>query len=260
LLEKRPNKRAARKLAQLEASAAISEPKSDWVHPWDAPFYCFSGSYIRSIEGWTGALRVKVQRIIERERALPSNGPELVGKWSFGCAPDVPRAWITAMGLQTVMQPAFFGIIPWAGEGLAELADHGWVLADHGREILDADVYAIAPGQTGPLEWHRWLLQALFASWEEDFVQAVKAGAAYIMARKCSVLAPFERITWNQWQFFKIDQNLSQPRSQESKWGDPRGPQWKHVGDLPWTATGPAGERLYEIHIAPGAHCTAARF
>jgi hypothetical protein len=97
------------------------------------------------------------------------------------------------------------------------------------------------------------LLQRLFTSWEEGFVTAVRFGAAHIMARKHSVLAPFERITWNQWQFFHLDENSSKPRSRTSQWGDPRGPQWKHVGDLPWTATGPAGEKLYEIHIAPGA-------
>jgi hypothetical protein len=72
-------------------------------------------------------------------------------------------------------------------------------------------------------------------------------GAANIMARKNTVLAPFERISWDQWRYFELDDELGMHRLQDQRWGDPRS-----VSSTGWTATGPAGEKLYEIHIAPG--------
>ena len=83
-------------------------------------------------------------------------------------------------------------------------------------------------------------------------VHAPRGDPPLIVARKHSILAPFERITWNQWQHFQLDENPSQPQPRASDWGDPRGSYCWHVADVPWTATGPAGEKLYDIQIAPG--------
>jgi hypothetical protein len=271
LLEKPPGskpvsdaRRAPRKRARLETTTTkvINEPKPDWSHPWEAPFYCFSGNYIHSVEGWTGALQAEVQKIIERAHALPSRSdPKLIGKWWFGCATNLPRAWITAMGIQTIIEPSFFAVMPWAGDpaDLSKPDLDGWLINGYGKEILEDrvwedvfGVFKIGPDQKSAMQWHEWLLQHLFSSWERDFDEAVKLGAAHIMARKQSVYAPFERVTWNQWQFFQLDEYASQPQPRASRWGDPRGPLWKHEADVPWTATGPAGEKLYEIYIAPG--------
>jgi hypothetical protein len=89
----------------------------------------------------------------------------------------------------------------------------------------------------------------LFWFWERTFAQAIESGTLHIMARKHSVLAPFERITWNQWQYFRVDEEL--PRLKDPKWGNPQLPHWRRSA-LPWTALGPADEKLYEIHVAPG--------
>jgi hypothetical protein len=56
------------------------------------------------------------------------------------------------------------------------------------------------------------------------------------MARTNTVLAPFERVTWDQWQYFRVDEPV-EPDRDRSKVS---------------TATGPTGEKLYSIHIAPG--------
>jgi len=250
------SKRAAPK-AQI-----VNEPKPDWSHPWEAPFYCFSGNYIHSVEGWTGALQAKVQKIIERADALPSRSdPKLIGKWWFGCATNLSRAWITAMGIQTIIEPSFLAVMPWAGDpaDLSKPDLKGWLINGYGKEILEDrvwedlfGVFKIGPDQKSAVQWHKWLLHHLFWSWESDFDAAVKLGAAHIMARKQSVYAPFERITSNQWQYFQLDEYPSQPQPRTSRWGDPRGPLCKHEADVPWTATGPAGEKLYEIYIAPG--------
>src|SRR5262249_48274316 len=158
-----------------------------------------------------GALQAEVRRIIERADALPSRSdPKPIGKWSFGCDSDTPCGWITALGIQTIVKPAFVAVLPWEGDGRAEPNwPDSWLITDYGKEILDADAYEIRPDQKFALQWHKWLLQALFESWETGFVNAVRLGAAHIMARKHTVLAPFERVTWNQWQFFELDRNAS---------------------------------------------------
>jgi hypothetical protein len=135
------------------------------------------------------------------------------------------------------------------------LSDQNWneALRTQSEKHEDDDgflVYEeISRDQKIAAEWHRQLLKRLFWSWERNFAEAIKSGAAYIMARKGSVLAPFERITWNQWQYFQVS---PVPRKQK-KWGDPAIPDWSRH-DVPETAFGPTDERLYEIHIAPGVN------
>ena len=69
------------------------------------------------------------------------------------------------------------------------------------------------------------------------------------MARKNSVLAPFERVTRDQWQFFRLDNPSEEP---PEKWHDPRAPVGLRDSPSPCTATGPTGERLFAIYVAPG--------
>jgi hypothetical protein len=97
-------------------------------------------------------------------------------------------------------------------------------------------------------------VKRLFWSWERNFAQAIESGAAHIMARKGSVLAPFERVTWNQWQYFQVS---PVPRK-KGKWGDPAIPDWSRH-NLISTALGPTDERLYEIHIAPAVNTVRHR-
>src|SRR5215208_665690 len=103
------------------------------------------------------------------------------------------------------------------------------------------------PDQRGAV-WHWRLLSHLFISWRLEFVEALRSGAAYLMARKSSVLAPYERIAWDQWQFFTLDDDV--PQSTSKVWHDPREPFWSRI--LPSSATAGGGERLYSIYVAPG--------
>jgi hypothetical protein len=74
------------------------------------------------------------------------------------------------------------------------------------------------------------------------------------MARKNGVLQPFEHIAWDQWLFFKLDdpqQNLPDYGNAPLKWYSAH-----HWESSVWrkptaSATGPAGERLYSIHVTP---------
>ncbi len=264
MLEKAPTKpvpKRPRKCLQAETKTeVINEPKSDWVHPWEAPFYCFPDGYIRSAQAWTRALQAEVQRHIEYEQRVQPKS-RLTGEWSFDGESDSPRAWITAMGIQTTIAPVFLSMRPWDREGPSFRSEpdlERWFVCDYGKEILAEEVwkdvfafFEIDPQEKLALQWHLCLLRHLFSSWEHNFVKAIRVGTAHIVARKQSVLAPFERITWNQWRYFQPDPTLPGPRDQE--WGDARGLQDLHRGDQPWTATGPAGEKLYDVYIAPGA-------
>jgi hypothetical protein len=93
-------------------------------------------------------------------------------------------------------------------------------------------------------EW----LQRLLALLGFDFNAAVENGTAHVMARKNSPFAPFARIFPTQWQYFKLDELLGDSQDLAQMvfpWAGPCSKQGS-------TATGPAGERLFAIHVAPG--------
>jgi len=105
----------------------------------------------------------------------------------------------------------------------------------------------VASKERTEAEWHRWLLQVLVRRWSSNFLEVVRSGEAHIMARSNSILSPFRRITWDQWQFFRVD---DPPLPTHTVWHDVRESIWS--SEVPSTATGPAGERLYSIYVAPG--------
>jgi hypothetical protein len=106
--------------------------------------------------------------------------------------------------------------------------------------------HEILPCQEKPLRWHKALLTWLFSYFGSNLRRALKSGAAHVMARKNSVFAHFEHITWDQWQFFV----LNDAPNDKPKWHNP---YWlREHRDWQISATGPGGERLYSIHIAPG--------
>ena len=126
------------------------------------------------------------------------------------------------------------------------------------------------PQQMSAARWHRTLVKAVLKSLRRDFGEALNTGSAHIMARKNTVLAPFERVSWDQWQYFKLDEpdpispawedqryyDWVEPVSPPIRWFDPRNCGWETKGYRPSTATGPNGEKLYAIHVAPGVDRT----
>jgi hypothetical protein len=246
-------------------SAIINEPKPDWVSLWQAPFYCFSGDYVPTTPEWADALHTKVREITQsdefkdglrkaiREQLSSPDTLELLGyrsppvEWS--CATKRGRAWIIAMGIRTQIEPPTVVVMPED----ADLGDPSlrWLILGSSEEILsdtrwnDED-YFLSRDETIAAQWHRCLLTELFSSWERSFHRALELGAAHIMARKHSVLAPFERITISQWQHFRLKPPTRRP--EKSEWGNPQSLY------LPSIALGPADESLYEIYIAPGVN------
>src|SRR5947207_1071493 len=81
-----------------------------------------------------------------------------------------------------------------------------------------------------------------------NFARSFHSGALHMMARKNSILAPFERVTPDQWHFFKHDYDeWHEPKMpDELSWHDPRYMAWWWQDRISSaSATGPAGERLF---------------
>src|SRR2546430_4869321 len=232
---------------------AINEPRPEWVPLASAPFYFSSNGYICK-KKWADAQRAHVEQMISRSHGGPPNPdyPELIGlslpEWSFSANKNALSVSITAMGVSTNIAPGFVSVHP----GRRDWVDlDRWLIVGSSNKILiDPEWDWISPDERIAAQWHRRLLAHLFSFWRLSFVQAIKDGAAHIMARKNTVLAPFERIAWDQWQFFKLneDEERSVKIARNEIWCDPRPSSWSK--DAPVTATGPAGERLYGICIA----------
>jgi hypothetical protein len=168
------------------------------------------------------------------------------------------EAWIRAAGFTTIISPGSVYVYP------GDRVDwDGWVIGGWSNRILeDSEWDEIPTDDRIAAQWHRQLLDRLFSSWGSSFVKAVESGSAQIMARKNTVLAPFELVTWDQWQFFTLDnsedppsydpRHFSLPTKGSKIWYDPRPLWYERTKRLSCTATGPAGERLYAIYIAPG--------
>jgi hypothetical protein len=112
----------------------------------------------------------------------------------------------------------------------------------------------ILPEQSAAAARHRELAEEIFGHFRYYFVLCLATGRAHIIARKNTLLAPFERVTWDQWQYFKLD-----PHPDDEPWRERTETDFCHTpyDDLPSTATGSSGEKLYSIHVVPGSASSA---
>jgi hypothetical protein len=246
-----------------KSSAIINQPEPNWVSLWEAPFYCFSSDYIHSAPEWADALQTEVRKITESDvwaDALQSAISDILEaeqysvrldrEWSFERAEKRPCASIIATGIRTQIDPPMV-VVASEDVDISDPRDSPGrflIFGSSEEELLserwEEDCF-LSLDEKIAAQWHRCLLKQLFASWKSSFNRALYRGAAHIMARKHSVLAPFERITFKQWQYFRLERKR-QP--QKDEWGNPR------LFYLPDAAFGPTDERLYEIHIAPGVN------
>jgi hypothetical protein len=234
----------AKKTAQeiLALATGINEPQVDWVPLWKAPFFCFSDGYITSPNEWKRALLAKVQQGITSKYPIDDGVPPLVDdlpppEWSFSKNSAKAEITIRGMGITTIISPQGGFIFP--GERF-DIRD--WHIAGSSNDMFkDSDWHRIRPDERTGARWHRRLLLGLFGN---NFVQAVKLGTVHIMARKNSALAAFERITWDQWQFFRLDEkNDRWPRI----WYDPRE---LYLRDVPDAGPGrPANESTRSMSL-----------
>ncbi len=222
------------------ALSPINQALDDWAPLHEAPFYCFSQGFLRSDKRWKEALAQEIQKI--RQSDFIGQDPEFAGASHLEWVVIQKRASfcveLQAMGVSSLIMPAGTFV---SGQSAARfLFPISW-----GPSLEKDPEWADVPPhcQVGA-RLHRTILGCLFSHWRLEFAWTLKRGRALIMARKGSVLAQFQQICWDQWQFFKLDDPIE--RQCAARWYDPRD---HHA---PLTATGPSGERLYCIYVAPG--------
>ena len=98
--------------------------------------------------------------------------------------------------------------------------------------------------------WHQQVVFGILCSFQFGFGAAVMSGAAHIMARKNTVLAPLSALRGINGKVSNWIPNQTQPATWNCPWYDPRRTFLDELVPLS-SATGPVGEKLFSIHIAP---------
>jgi hypothetical protein len=205
--------------------------------------------------GWTRASELQVREDIDMMRDGPPDPDFLITtpcpQWDVKKSEQNFGLNVSALGVRAWISPGtvFVGAddYQWSTE---------WTLAsgDCNDFLRSEDWDDIPEAERHAGEWLRRLLKNIFSGWELGFRDAVRSGAAHLMARKNSVLQPFEQIVWDQWVFFKLDdphQNLPDYGNTPLKWYGAHKWEYSVWRKIAASATGPAGERLYSIHVAP---------
>ena len=247
------------KRASSALSPVIHEPLPDWVPLGRAPYHCFEEGLVTSPDDWRRAIQAKLEQAIQEE-ALSRETKESQeeeqfqsAQWSFEAGTHASLPWALQMrsgGVETRIISGATSIRLARSDCIVAVA-----LGSRNSNPWDP----IGMQQASSAEWkaaarHSRVLLRLSCSLGVNFREGVSSGALCIMARKHTVLAPFERVTWGQWQYFKLDEN---------GWHLPLVPTWidpRRRGYADWgpnspgrcSATGPMGERLFAVHVAPG--------
>jgi hypothetical protein len=229
-----------------KTATSCDAPQDDWVSLKWAPFYCGGGRLATSPEPWASAIEEAVTSARGETLFLPPeceiNFHRQQAKWH--------RISFEAGGLWTVVFPCRF-----ITSALPNHPPDAWRvicdLEDPGRVLCDAGWRAVPPAEQERALWHRDIIEALALTLEADLVWGLRIGSLHMMARKNSVLAPFERITYDQWQYFDLEDQSKRPAPRRWYTAHRSPNSWRDPSDC--RAIGPAGERLFAIYIAPGA-------
>jgi hypothetical protein len=237
----------AKKTPAPRTELPINEPLPDWMPLWSAPFFCLSRGVVHTWETWTEAFCEEARHLTTMLHRGRQIDPRLIArvfewpKWSIRAERWSVR--LDAMEIATEVFPGNVYVFPTTG------VRYAWSLSNQETDILSSPKWDrhIYGSDRDAAFFHKVLLGDLLPRLTTNFAYAVESGALRIMARPRSVLAPFERIAWDQWQFFALENEAIE----EVKQFDWR-PHLLVRTDLPSTAVTLNGERIYSIHVAPG--------
>jgi hypothetical protein len=282
---KQARKRKLTAAADAPVPREISEPEADWVPLGLAPFRYLSGRYIRSAEEWLKAVEAvvwgraealvkrleKKWREVEAIEAEAENWrkflPEDGGVFDASAEEAWKCYWRAHKAREAVETAERISAVQWSviGDDWRALITAGEILTNvnaktahllvspiakttpfigvdltNDRVGAEAGWCSLANIDAPAADWHRGLASHFYFNLEVGLERAIASGAAHIMARKNSPLAPFDRVFSDQWHFFSLDKDKA---------------GFSFAGAYsPNSATGPQGEKLYAIHVAPGEH------
>jgi hypothetical protein len=215
------------------AAIPTNDEGADWVPLTLAPFFYSRRAYLRSPREWEEHLQQRMRgcntkfelKLLTASRTIEITLATALGLRSYLDTDVRHGVTVDVIDGRGIYRGSLF-----AGTLIEFLRDERkWVQTKPDLEAAASEHH----------DFLRYLLGLLWF----DFGKAVEADAARLMARKNSALAPFEHVLWDQWQYFRVDE---EPQPQFKPWyGVP-------FVNHPSSATGPAGEKLYAIHVAPG--------
>jgi hypothetical protein len=218
----------------------IDEPRPDWIRLDRASFYCTSDGFFHNRDSWNEAATNEVRRVITINLVKFRSPPlEVPADLNFESFKNIPRIALTALGLRLTIEPGCMR--------LSQPEDETYtlpLLISVSPDSADDVHWTDFPAEVvKAAQWYQSLIRELFYQWRRNLNAALRSNAAFIIARKQNVLAPFERVHWDQWQYFNVDELQLQPPK----------PFWApKYGFSPATAIGPNGERLYSIFVCAG--------
>lgn len=212
----------------------LDEPAADWVPLRLAPFYCSDDGFV-SNSSWIEAVTTEIKKILEvmGGEDHPLEQPPTITSDRDGSR----RVSVDSIGITT----------SWYCDGSIVVYPNSepesWAIGGlNVKALLDRDNWlCIAQHQRKAADWHYRLIGLLFSICHERFQTMFRSGAIHMMARKGCVFSPFERVTWDQWQVFKLDEE------------SPKNSVWhERLPGTPASATAPDGAHLYSIYLAAG--------
>src|SRR5215211_521738 len=174
----------------------IFEPKADWLPLELAPLHYVVG-YTTSAKEWGDQLRKLVDLGVRLRRPQSEYSFEAAAD-KLETAEDRDRkwAWTYACGI-TVSFDAHECIV------CLEAMEYNVYIHRHPEEFFeDEDWNKLSEPQRS---WFEKVVGFVIGRILGAFERSIRTGASHVMARKNTVLAPFERVYFDQWQYFSVD-------------------------------------------------------
>jgi hypothetical protein len=228
-------------------ASSFDEPGPDWKILAAVPYFYFGGNgFITTEHEW----RDEIHKLLhELSRSSPGLRRKEFGekrvKIPIHAGSHIFSLRVAGWHLFVNFPEMFIGLLHEREEM------HIWgSIDDYWAKINSPPGLNAANGDAlGTPDWFNDFLCELLTRMALGFAESVAAGAAHLMARKASPLARFERVLPDQFLHYSLDEPL---KTRRAAWYDPRPLFPEDISPLPRTATGPNGEKLYSIYVAPG--------
>lgn len=220
----------------VSPSDLADEVQLEWVPLWRAPMYYSARRHLREIEDW----RNHLENIIKTFQLSHSNFMATVSVDNTDQSLKISWRGIV-LGLQREQGNISLEIEIEKDRLVFGMAPGNFVLEDI-DELMESWIRSppAAPRPVAEVALHRRFAQHLTTELLAGLKSAVRSGVAHVVARKKSVLVPFSRISADYWKYFASDKEW---------WALPLRFNSKGYDDA---ALGPEGDRLFDVHVAPG--------